>query len=240
MVHLAKSHRAHVTRTEYFDILCEWQNQEEPICSITILYNLFKQQQQPTLDNNQSADQAGFRPGHYSTFSLSSNSPTDSHRVASATVGRSHRLQKKSHRHSGAQQRMDGFEGSEALRPATRSVHTDVESKHFHLERGTKQGDPLCMLLSNSLIQCIMKPLTGKWKRCNQGVRLAEHDPNTNLCNLRFCRRHSSHLWLAEAHDHHAGRPHHSCDGTWLPPHENQNHLSNTTVKRGTGNTVAV
>ena len=31
-----------------------------------------------------------------------------------------------------------------------------------------------------------MKPLTGKWKRDNHGVKLAEHDPNTNLSSLGF------------------------------------------------------
>ena len=41
------------------------------------------------------------------------------------------------------------------------SVHNFVESKHVHLERGTKQGYPLSTLLSNSLLQYIMKPLTG-------------------------------------------------------------------------------
>ena len=32
----------------------------------------------------------------------------------------------------------------------------------------------------------IMKQLTGKCKRCNHGVKLGEHDPDTNLSNLRF------------------------------------------------------
>ena len=31
-----------------------------------------------------------------------------------------------------------------------------------------------------------MKPLTGKWKRCNHGVLLVEHDADRNLSNLRF------------------------------------------------------
>ena len=31
-----------------------------------------------------------------------------------------------------------------------------------------------------------MKTLTGTRKRYNHGVRLAEHDPDTNLSNLRF------------------------------------------------------
>ena len=66
------------------------------------------------------------------------------------------------------------------------TVHTDVKSKHFHLERGTKQGDPLSTLLCNPLLHFIMKPRTEKWNRDNQGVRLAEHDRDANLSNPRF------------------------------------------------------
>ena len=55
----------------------------------------------------------------------------------------------RSHRHSGAQQRADSHEGSRhrgtthttATREALRHGHH--ESKHFHLERGTNQGDLL-------------------------------------------------------------------------------------------------
>ena len=43
------------------------------------------------------------------------------------------------------------------------TVHIDAKNKHFHLERGTKQGDPLSTLLFYSLLQYITKPLTGKW-----------------------------------------------------------------------------
>ena len=40
--------------------------------------------------------------------------------------------------------------------------------------------------MCNSLLQYIMKTRTGKWKMYNHGVRLAEHDHDTNLPNLRF------------------------------------------------------
>ena len=66
------------------------------------------------------------------------------------------------------------------------SVHTDVKSEHFHLARETKLGDPPSTLWSNSLLQYIVKPLTGKWKGCNHGVSLAEHDPDTTLSSLSF------------------------------------------------------
>ena len=65
------------------------------------------------------------------------------------------------------------------------TVHTDVRSKHVHVDRGTKQGDPLSKLLFNSLPQNTMKPQTETWNIGNRGVKLVEHDPNTNLSNLR-------------------------------------------------------
>ena len=42
------------------------------------------------------------------------------------------------------------------------TVHTDVRSKHFHLKRGTKQGDPLSTLLLNPLLQHLMKSTARK------------------------------------------------------------------------------
>ena len=120
-----------------------------------------------------------------------SATPTESHREAPA-VGRSHRPQKKLASVWTALTK-HGIEEPyvQLLRKLydqqRASAHTDLKkSKHFHLERGTIQGDPLSTLLFNSLLQNIMKPLTGKWKRCDQGVRLAEHDPNTNLSTSDF------------------------------------------------------
>ena len=57
------------------------------------------------------------------------------------------------------------------------AVHTDDTSKSYHLERGTKQV---------STPKIIMKPIAEEWKRCNKGVRLAQHDPNANLSKLGF------------------------------------------------------
>ena len=92
-------------------------------------------------------------------------------------------------------------------------------------------------LLSNSLLQYIMKPLTGKWKRCNHGVRLAEDDRHEPI-QPQICR-HSSHQRRTRTHDHHARRSHHSHDGTQRAPSPHEN-VSNVTSKRGRGNKVAV
>ena len=95
-------------------------------------------------------------------------------------------------RHGGATQRVDVLEGSRlarALQPATSNSAQDRRLK-AHTSISTEEpsrGDPVSTLLFNSLLQYIMKPpLTGKWKRHNRGVKLAEHDPDANLSNLRF------------------------------------------------------
>ena len=76
--------------------------------------------------------------------------------------------------------------GNKALRSHTcRCSHTNTEDKQIHYKRRTKQGDPLCTLLFNSLLQHIMNPRTEKWNRDNHGVRLVEHHRGANLSNLR-------------------------------------------------------
>ena len=107
------------------------------------------------------------------------------------------------------------------------TVHTDAKSKHFPLERGTKHGDPLSTLLFNSLLQHIVKPAEGKWKRDNHGVELAEHDPDTNLSNLRFADDILLISGSLKNVTNMLARPDHSNDGTRpaISLHENQHNL---------------
>ena len=66
------------------------------------------------------------------------------------------------------------------------TVRTDVRSNRFSLEGGTKQGDPLCTLSFNALLQHIMKPpMIEKWNRKNRGIGLVKHDRNVNFSNSR-------------------------------------------------------
>ena len=86
-------------------------------------------------------------------------------------------------RHGGTRQRVVGPKGSKTSRNHTYCCSQNsttsneqqctlrLKSKHFHLERGTKQGNPLSTLWSNSLVQHILKPLAGKWKRYNHGAQ---------------------------------------------------------------------
>ena len=120
-------------------------------------------------------------------------------------------------------------------------VHTDVKSKHFHFDQGTKQGDPLSTLSFNSLLQYTWKPSTGKWKRCNYGVRLAEHDPSTNFANLRFA---DDILRISGSLKHTTTMLDNFTTATMA--HGPQLHstkteiISNTTSQRGRNNTMAV
>ena len=105
--------------------------------------------------------------------------PTESHRVAPVAMGRikkafdtvRHSSVWKAVREQGIEE--PDIQSLTKLHDQQRAtVHTDANSKHSHFHRETKQGDPLSTLFCNSLLQYIMKPLAGKWKRENFGVKL--------------------------------------------------------------------
>ena len=70
-------------------------------------------------------------------------------------------------------------------RDQTGRVKTDVTSKIFRIERGTKQGDPLSSLLFNALLEHIMRPIKSTWERKKFGIKLND-DPKHTITNLRF------------------------------------------------------
>ena len=99
----------------------------------------------------------------------------------------------------------------------------------------------LCTLFFNSLLQYILKPLTGQWKTYDRGVRLAEHDPDTNLSNLRF----ADDILLIDGSLKHSTTMLDDLT-TATTAYGHQLHttktqiISSSTSKRGRGNTVAV
>ena len=56
------------------------------------------------------------------------------------------------------------------------TVKTDKSSRHFHIERGVKQGDPLSALLFNALLEDIFRQLKQRWSTHKHGVPLGHLD----------------------------------------------------------------
>ena len=64
------------------------------------------------------------------------------------------------------------------------SVHTNVKSKAFHLERGTMQRDPVSTLFAQLTLAILdEKPQTEKWNRDHHGV-IVGHDRDLKLSKL--------------------------------------------------------
>lgn len=67
----------------------------------------------------------------------------------------------------------------------TATVKTDRLSKHFNIERGVKQGDPLSSLLFNALLEVIFRDLKPLWHQRDYGIQLS-HALSPRITNLRF------------------------------------------------------
>ena len=121
------------------------------------------------------------------------------------------------------------------------SVHNDAKKANISTERGTKQGDSLSTRRFNSLLQYIMKPVEGKRKKFNHGVRLVEHHPMNLSTSGSQTTSFSSGGSLKHDDHHHAQRPHHSYNGTRPATalHENENHLQHDIITNKSS-TVAV
>ena len=50
-------------------------------------------------------------------------------------------------------------------------VKTEKLSKHFNIEKGVKQGDPLSSLLFNAVSEYLMRPLKERWESNKYGIR---------------------------------------------------------------------
>ena len=66
------------------------------------------------------------------------------------------------------------------------TVSTDKESDMFEMKRGTKQGDPLCSLLFNTVLQKALTDVLVLWPKSKGiGTRLGGYESDC-LTNLRF------------------------------------------------------
>ena len=70
--------------------------------------------------------------------------------------------------------------------PPEKDLLTDEESNIFDIQKGSKQGDPLSSLLSNTVLQYSLKDEIQRWqKKKGMGIYLSDHDRDC-LTNLRF------------------------------------------------------
>jgi len=172
-----------------------------PITVIPLLYKLFAKllysRLQPILDQQQCADQAGFRnkfstEDHLHTLSLLGEKAYE-YQVNLWVATIDFKKAFDCIEHSGLWQALSS-QGvpqpyisllQDLYAKQSAKVRTDVFSKTFNIQRGTKQGDPLSSLLFNALLEHAMRPIRQQWMDKKMGVLVGPTDA-CRLTNLRF------------------------------------------------------
>ena len=177
-----------------------------PICIIPVLYKLFSKlmyrRLYPILDKAQCKDQAGFRNA-YSTadhmfvfamlqekseeFNLNTWVAAIDFKKAFDSINQNYLWgalveQKVPNAYVTVLRRL--YEDQSA------QVKTDVLSRKFGIQRGTKQGDPLSSLLFNALLESVMSKVKKICVEKKYGIQMGfgslETADDTRLTNLRF------------------------------------------------------
>jgi len=174
-----------------------------PIATIPMLYKLFARllynRLEPTLDKQQSCDQAGFRrnrstTNHLFTISLMQEISDEWQiPVWIAAVDFKKAFDSVTHAAIWEALHEQGVPSSyiglldKLYSSQTAAVKTDRRSRCFNIDRGTKQGDPLSSLLFNCVSENVMRKVKHKWNHKRWGLPLQPHRTTSNmLTNLRF------------------------------------------------------
>ena len=64
-------------------------------------------------------------------------------------------------------------------------VKCDMNSREFDIKKGTKQGDPVSPILFNAVLECVMRKVKAKWAMKMHGLQIG-HIPESMITNLRF------------------------------------------------------
>ena len=172
-----------------------------PIAIIPILYKLFARllarRLTPILDSEQSNDQAGFRRGfstddHIFTYmQIQEKCAEWQVPVWCAVLDFQKAFDTVEHQslwNSLDEQGVPSvyIELVQKLYHAQHArVRTDVVSRSFEIQRGTKQGDPLSSLIFNSVLESILRKAKAKWEPKRIGFPLGFR-ADAKITNLRF------------------------------------------------------
>ena len=172
-----------------------------PIATIPMLYKLFARllynRLELPLDHQQSCDQAGFRRGRSTTDHLFTTAiiqeTADEWQIPlwMAAVDFKKAFDSITHQALWTSLADQGIDSSyihlltKLYDNQTAAVKTDYTSRHFNIERGVKQGDPLSSLLFNCVSESLMRRLKTTWQCKRHGLKLQPH-ATERLTNLRF------------------------------------------------------
>ena len=177
-----------------------------PICIIPVLYKVFAKlmykRLYPILDKAQCRDQAGFR-NKYSTvdhlfvFTMLQEKSEEFNLnswVAAIDFKKAFDSINQNYLWCALQEQQVPSAYIDILRSLyfdqSAQVRTDVLSRKFGIQRGTKQGDPLSSLLFNALLEKVMSKVKAGFKQQKYGIQMGfghlETADDTRLTNLRF------------------------------------------------------
>jgi hypothetical protein len=169
-----------------------------PIAMIPILYKVFSKvlcaRVQDILIQEQSVDQAGFRPGFgcedhlFAVTLISEMSREWNTPVWMAAVDFQKAFDTVSHHCIWKALQIQHVPETyirvlmHLYKGQTGVVRCDCSSRRFEIRRGTKQGDPISPVLFNASLEQVMRPLKEKWKKKHWGLEVCYgHEPLTNL-----------------------------------------------------------